>query len=922
MSTSVQLGATTYSIPAVGGAAWGASLTLFLVDIATKCVQTKGGTYTLLADVNFGANYGLASVYYKSLGTVSTTGIVRLANTESIGWRNAANSADKLLTVNASDKLAFDGGTGVSGVELGYVSGVTSAIQTQMDLKAPLASPTFTGTVTAAQIIDSGLTASTVPYADASKQLTSSAVTPTELGYVSGVTSAIQTQMNLKAPAASPTFTGTVVLPSAQALTSPVLTTPSIVTSATIKAAGELRLNNAGDTFYTGLKGGNAAANKIWTLPLVDGAPSQVLKTDGSATLSWGEASGGGVRNYISNASFEDTTITGWSTYADAAATTPVNGTAGSATSTVAYSAVTPLRQVGSMLWTKPASNRQGEGVSYDFTIDLQDAGKPVTISFDASMSSGYTGSSSTENLTVYVYDVTNSTLITPAAINIAPGVSAFQAFFIASTSVSYRLIIHAATTGTVAYTGRFDNFYIGPQSVVQGAAVTDPIAYVPATLTGFGNGTTALSWWRVGAKMRISGVLSVGISLPTTSIKFSLPTGYTADYTSIPKGISGGDQYQHVGTAHAYTPEYSTAHVLRDATSTTLFYMNGFGATYATGIDWGPNAGATALANGDSISVEMEVPIVGWSSSVTMANRSIEEYGSNSTAWGTTNTTAYQYGNVGSAITGTVGTEFQQDIQTQTSWQSTDDIVLQFRQSATAPWITQSSWRDSSTGYTCPQYNANSGATASFGAGIQWVSANIFRVAFGRYVNVENGTGRLWTSGWYWRVRKVSGGASVGYPIGARNVVGDTTGTVVPAGYIGETIEASITTATSTTSEADVPGASLPLTPGKWEITYSVTATVNTGATASNNSTLNVAITDSANTHVGRSERQLSVKTVAAVSNSMDASLSASAIVNISAATTYKLRCKRSDGAGTGTAFVYVSAGNYDSIFYAKRIG
>ena len=36
----------------------------------------------------------------------------------------------------------------VSATELGYVDGVTSAIQTQMDAKAALASPTFTGTVT------------------------------------------------------------------------------------------------------------------------------------------------------------------------------------------------------------------------------------------------------------------------------------------------------------------------------------------------------------------------------------------------------------------------------------------------------------------------------------------------------------------------------------------------------------------------------------------------------------------------------------------------------------------------------------------------------------------------------------------------------------------------------------------------------
>ncbi len=53
---------------------------------------------------------------------------------------------------------------------------------------------TGTGTGTFGQVIDSGATATTVPYLNGSKQLTSSAVTPTELGYLSGVTSSIQTQ--------------------------------------------------------------------------------------------------------------------------------------------------------------------------------------------------------------------------------------------------------------------------------------------------------------------------------------------------------------------------------------------------------------------------------------------------------------------------------------------------------------------------------------------------------------------------------------------------------------------------------------------------------------------------------------------------------------------------------------------------------
>lgn len=48
---------------------------------------------------------------------------------------------------NATEFAILDGAT-VTTAELNYVSGVTSAIQTQLNAKAPTASPTFTGTVT------------------------------------------------------------------------------------------------------------------------------------------------------------------------------------------------------------------------------------------------------------------------------------------------------------------------------------------------------------------------------------------------------------------------------------------------------------------------------------------------------------------------------------------------------------------------------------------------------------------------------------------------------------------------------------------------------------------------------------------------------------------------------------------------------
>lgn len=78
----------------------------------------------------------------------------------------------------------------VTNTEIGYLSGVSSAIQTQLNAKldsstasttySPLASPTFTGTVTLPSTTSIG------------------SVSSTELGYLDGVTSAIQTQISAK----------------------------------------------------------------------------------------------------------------------------------------------------------------------------------------------------------------------------------------------------------------------------------------------------------------------------------------------------------------------------------------------------------------------------------------------------------------------------------------------------------------------------------------------------------------------------------------------------------------------------------------------------------------------------------------------------------------------------------------------------
>lgn len=98
------------------------------------------------------------------------------------------------------------------------------------------------------------LTASELVITDGSKNLVSAAVATypslTQLSYVKGVTSAIQTQMDLKAPLASPTFTGTVVLPAG------TVTDAMISTSADVLLDSKgITIDGGGSAITTGLKG-------------------------------------------------------------------------------------------------------------------------------------------------------------------------------------------------------------------------------------------------------------------------------------------------------------------------------------------------------------------------------------------------------------------------------------------------------------------------------------------------------------------------------------------------------------------------------------------------------------------------------------------------------------------------------------------
>lgn len=109
-----------------------------------------------------------------------------VSNTGTLGTASAVVVTDANKNITAS--------TTITTTELGYLDGVTSNVQTQLNNKA--SSSHVHGDISNTGTLPN---ASTVVIADANKKITNSTITTTELGYLSGVTSSIQTQLNNKA---------------------------------------------------------------------------------------------------------------------------------------------------------------------------------------------------------------------------------------------------------------------------------------------------------------------------------------------------------------------------------------------------------------------------------------------------------------------------------------------------------------------------------------------------------------------------------------------------------------------------------------------------------------------------------------------------------------------------------------------------
>lgn len=275
----------------------------------------------------------------------------------------------------------------------------------------------------------------------------------------------------------------------------------------------------------------------------------KVYYDDGSTLKAVGSGSGGGINFMPLSTTWSsdnsdnvdaETSVGSWVTFADAAATTPVDLTAGSSaqlTLSRTTTAAELLNGAASFKLVKAAANAQGEGVSCTFNVPPAYQGKLCNIKIPYKI----TGTIATGDITVWIYDVTNSLLITPLAQNIDQASGALNAYFTTTPSAgtpanqNYRIGIYFGSTGTNAQTLYFDDVSVGPVDSVYGPNITAWQSYTP-TFTGWGTVVTQSTRWRQnGDSIEIEGRF-VAAGPTATEARLSLPNSLVSqsDYATL----------------------------------------------------------------------------------------------------------------------------------------------------------------------------------------------------------------------------------------------------------------------------------------------------------------------------------------------------------------------------------------------------
>ena len=243
---------------------------LVIVDVnadATKKI-TSADLKTAIAAANdyvtytqLNANINTVSSNAAAVETRRTNNIAGAISTVLTGDLTASRA----MVTNGSGKIAV---SDVTSTELGYLDGVSSAIQTQFTAAETRRTNNIAGAIST--VLTSDLTASRAVVSGSGGKIEVSDVTSTEVGYLDGVSSAIQTQLDAKAALAGATFTGQVNFNDDAVVTGNLTVNGDTITANAVNTVVQdqfLALSNGGTNstdvgiFYNRGTSGNAA---IW----------------------------------------------------------------------------------------------------------------------------------------------------------------------------------------------------------------------------------------------------------------------------------------------------------------------------------------------------------------------------------------------------------------------------------------------------------------------------------------------------------------------------------------------------------------------------------------------------------------------------------------------------------------------------------
>jgi hypothetical protein len=460
--------------------------------------------------------------------------------------------------------------------------------------------------------------------------------------------------------------------------------------------------------------------------------------------------------NYFADGGFERGTVgvipDGYVQYNDGATATPVDGTGGAANAnvTLLVTSSSPIRGTKSAILSKAANNNQGTGYSYDFTISNVDKGVTSNVEIDLVTSAAYASG----DVVFYIYDVTNSALITPRATAL-PKLDNYGKFFTdygLRTGTQYRFILHIATTNASAWTITLDTMVNSTtRTAVPGGLAIYTGRDTSLTTAGFGTiASPIVDYWTVGSILKAKGRFTTGTVSGTTAA-ITLRNSNIADLGTATQVV--GKWWRNTATGAAR----KTGPLIIGNGGTAVNFSND-DATQAQDPAT-PLAGSNVLGTGEVCFFEYEVPVTAFGTSATVGPASV-------TQWASDDGSSDVLGPQGSLVpnvafsTGATNRDFAFSIP-----QDLRQLVrceLNYRGFG---WSSAADIFPFSSGN-----NAVSGN--SYGVQAYWISSSTFRVTFGNQgtnvavSNVSNG-GSSWATefaaGTRFRVGLSIGGVFIG---------------------------------------------------------------------------------------------------------------------------------------------------------------